>query len=141
MESTSKVIVAFDFGLKNIGLAIGQEVTRTAQTFYSLSAINGEPEWSKLDELIEEWQPKLFVVGKPLNMDGTESKIQKKSYNFSLLLSKRYSIPVELIDERLTTREARERLSCREKSLISFSDDVHETSAQIILENWFEENK
>ncbi len=141
MDSTSKVILAFDFGLKNIGLAIGQEVTRTAQTFYSLKASNGEPEWSKLDELIEEWQPKLFVVGKPLNMDGTRSKIQKKSDKFSYLLNKRYSIPVELIDERLTTKEAKERLSCKEKSPISFSKDLHQTSAQIILENWFEENR
>jgi len=64
----------FDFGLKHIGVAIGQEITSTAQTFRSLQANNGEPDWNILDILIKEWKPKLFVVGNPLNMDGSDSE-------------------------------------------------------------------
>ena len=137
MNLGSRVIIAFDFGLKHIGVAIGQEITNTAQTFFSLEAKKGEPDWNKLDILIKEWEPKLFVVGNPLNMDGSDSEIKKKSDNFSNLISRRYKIPVELIDERLTTREAKDRLKSMKDNLISSLADSHQISAQIILESWF----
>ena len=141
MNLDSKVILAFDFGLKHIGVAIGQEITNTAETFFSLKAKNGEPDWRKLDTLIKEWNPKLLVVGNPLNMDGSESEIKKKSDKFSNLINKRYNIPVELMDERLTTREAKDRLKAEEDNSASSGRDTHQIAAQIILENWFSENR
>jgi len=141
MNSGTKVILAFDFGLKHIGVAIGQEITNTAQTFFSLDAKNGEPDWSQLDPLVKEWNPKLMVVGNPLNMDGSDSEIKKNSDKFSDLINKRYNVPVELMDERLTTREARARLKSEEGSFISSGKDTHQIAAQIILENWFSENR
>ena len=141
MNSGTKVILAFDFGLKHIGVAIGQEIPNTAQTFFSLEAKNGEPHWSKLDPLVKEWNPKLLVVGNPLNMDGSDSEIKKNSDKFSDLINKRYNIPVELMDERLTTREAKARLKSEEGSFISSGKDTHQIAAQIILENWFSENR
>ena len=141
MNLDSKVILAFDFGLKHIGVAIGQEITNTAETFFSLKAKNGEPDWSKLDPLVKEWNPKLLVVGNPLNMDGSDSEIKKKSDKFSNLINKRYNIPVELMDERLTTREAKDRLKTEEDNSISSGRDTHQIAAQIILENWFAENR
>jgi putative Holliday junction resolvase len=141
MNLSSKVIIAFDFGLKHIGVAIGQEITSTAQTFHSLKANNGEPDWNILDILIKEWKPKLFVVGNPLNMDGSDSEIKKKSDKFSVLILRRYNVPVELMDERLTTREAKDRLRSKRDKLISGTGDVHQISAQIILESWFSENR
>ena len=141
MNLDTKVIVAFDFGLKHIGVAIGQEITNTAQTFFSLDAKNGEPDWSQLDLLVKEWNPKLMVVGNPLNMDGSDSEIKKNSDKFSDLINKRYNIPVELMDERLTTREAKARLKSEEGSFISSGKDTHQIAAQIILENWFSENR
>ena len=141
MNSGTKVILAFDFGLKHIGVAIGQEITNTAQTFFSLDAKNGEPDWSQLDPLVKEWNPKLMVVGNPLNMDGSDSEIKKNSDKFSDLINKRYNIPVELMDERLTTREAKARLKSEEGSFISTGKDTHQIAAQIILENWFSENR
>ena len=141
MNLSSKVIIAFDFGLKHIGVAIGQEITSTAQTFRSLQANNGEPDWNILDILIKEWNPKLFVVGNPLNMDGSDSEMKKNSDKFSNLINKRYNIPVELIDERLTTREAKDRLRSAKENLISVSVDTHQISAQIILESWFLESR
>ena len=98
--------MAFDFGLKNIGIAIGQEITRTASTFYSLKANEGKPRWVELDEIVDDWKPSLFVVGDPLNMDGTRSKIQDLSDRFSNSLNKRYDISIEKSDDRLTSREA-----------------------------------
>tara|TARA_Y100000590_G_C15444424_1_gene910152 strand:- start:392 stop:817 length:426 start_codon:yes stop_codon:yes gene_type:complete len=140
MTLDSRVIIAFDFGLKHIGVAIGQEITNTAQTLYYFQAKNGKPDWNKLDLLIEEWRPKLFVVGNPLNMDGSKSEIKRQSDKFSNLISKRYNLPVKLVDERLTTKEAKERLESSKGKFMTVSTDIHQISAQIILESWFAEN-
>ena len=109
-KGSPRVIMAFDFGTRNIGIAIGQEITRTASTFYAINANDGKPDWVELDMIINEWNPNLFVVGDPLNMDGTRSKIQESSDKFSTALNKRYDIEIEKTDERLSSREAKERL-------------------------------
>ena len=77
--------MAFDFGIKNIGIAIGQEITKTASTFYSITAIDGQPNWSELDKIINEWQPHLFVVGDPLIWMALEARF-KTSQIDSLIL-------------------------------------------------------
>ena len=131
-----RVIMAFDFGTRNIGIAIGQEITRTASTFYAINANDGQPDWVELDIIINEWNPNLFVVGDPLNMDGTRSKIQESSDKFSTALNKRYDIEIEKTDERLSSREAKERLENIQMG-IKDSRNKHSISAQIILEDWF----
>ena len=88
---------------------------------------------------MNDWQPKLFVVGNPLNMDGSDSDIKKKSDKFSTLIRQRYNIPVALMDERLTTREAKDRMKSDSGYLVDSSANTHEISAQIILESWFRE--
>ena len=130
------VIMAFDFGTKNIGIAIGQEITKTASTFYSINANDGLPDWVELDMIVKEWSPNLFIVGDPLNMDGTRSKIQDSSDKFSTALNKRYDIGIEKTDERLSSREAKERLENIQMG-IKDSRNKHSISAQIILEDWF----
>ena len=128
--------MAFDFGTKNIGIAIGQEITKTASTFYSIRANDGLPDWVELDMIVKEWNPNLFIVGDPLNMDGTRSKIQDSSDKFSTALNKRYDIDIEKTDERLSSREAKERLENIQMG-IKDSSNKHSISAQIILEDWF----
>ena len=128
--------MAFDFGTKNIGIAIGQEITKTASTFYSIHANDGLPDWVELDMIVKEWNPSLFIVGDPLNMDGTRSKIQDSSDKFSTALNKRYDIGIEKTDERLSSREAKERLENIQMG-IKDSRNKHSISAQIILEDWF----
>ena len=128
--------MAFDFGIKNIGIAIGQEITKTASTFYSLSATDGQPNWTEMDKIINEWQPNLFVVGDPFNMDGTRSKIQDLADRFSNSLNKRYDIDIEKTDERLSSREAKARLQ-NETIGTKDSSNKHSISAQVILEDWF----
>ena len=135
-KDSPRVIMAFDFGIKNIGIAIGQEITKTASTFYSIRANDGLPDWEELDMIIKEWNPNLFVVGDPLNMDGTRSKIQDSSDKFSTALNKRYDIGIEKTDERLSSREAKERLENIQMG-IKDSRNKHSISAQIILEDWF----
>ena len=128
--------MAFDFGTKNIGIAIGQEITKTASTFYSIRANDGLPDWVELDMIVREWKPNLFIVGDPLNMDGTRSKIQDSSDKFSTALNRRYDIGIEKTDERLSSREAKERLENIQMG-IKDSRNKHSISAQIILEDWF----
>ena len=136
MKKMPKVVMAFDFGLKHIGIAIGQDVTKTASTFYSISARDGVPDWNELDKIFKEWKPDIFVVGDPKNMDGSRSKIQDLSDRFSNSLNKRYDIQVEKTDERLSSREAKERLEALQIGTRD-SSNKHSISAQVILEDWF----
>ena len=132
-----RTIFAYDFGTSNIGLAVGQEVTKTAHTFFTLKAKNGIPFWDELDELVSEWSPDLFLVGNPLNMDGSRSDMQDLTDIFSKKIKDRYKIDVEKVDERLSTREALSRML--EDKVISINSDRHSLSASIILESWFQE--
>ena len=134
--SEPRIVMAFDFGIKNIGIAIGQEITKTASTFYSIKALEGQPDWNELDDIIHEWKPDLIVVGDPYNMDGSRSKIQDMSDRFSDALYKRYQIQLEKTDERLSSREANERLQNLDIGTKS-SSNKHSISAQVILEDWF----
>ena len=136
MTEESSVVMAFDYGLRNIGIVIGQNITKSASTFYSVKAKEGKPDWIKLDSIVEEWQPGLFIVGDPFNMDGTKSEFQKKIAKFSTELKKRYEIELHMIDERLTTKEAEERIKDKADG-IKDSANKHSISAQIILEDWF----
>ncbi len=136
MIEESGVVMAFDFGLRNIGIAIGQNITKSASTFYAIKAKEGEPDWMKLDSIVKEWEPSLFIVGDPINMDGTKSEFQKRILKFSNDLKKRYAINIYKMDERLTTKEAKERIKDESNGLQS-SANKHSISAQIILEDWF----
>ena len=89
MIEESGVVMAFDYGLRNIGIAIGQNITKSASTFYAVKAKEGKPDWIKLDSIVEEWKPNLFIVGDPFNMDGTKSEFQKRISKFSSELKKR----------------------------------------------------
>ena len=68
-------VLAFDFGLRHIGVAVGQSVTKTASPLTTLNANQGTPKWSEVSTVIEEWQPATLLVGLPLNMDDSESEM------------------------------------------------------------------
>ena len=136
MAKESGVVMAFDYGLRNIGIAIGQNITKSASTFYAIKAKEGVPDWMKLDSIVAEWEPGLFIVGDPFNMDGTKSRFQKEISKFSTELEKRYAIRLQMMDERLTTKEAKERILDKSDG-IKDSANKHSISAQIILEDWF----
>ncbi|MEX2326244.1 MAG: Holliday junction resolvase RuvX, partial [Pseudomonadales bacterium] len=100
--------MGFDFGMSRIGVAVGQSVTGTANPLTVLSARNGIPDWSQIENLISEWQPAVLVVGLPLNMDGTNSDMSDRARKFARRLAGRFNLPTTTMDERLTTREAKE---------------------------------
>ena len=122
----SGYILAFDYGLKHIGVAVGQFVTQTASPLATLAAKNGNPSWAEIMGLIREWQPTALIVGLPINMDETESEMSLRARIFGAALAERYGIPVTMIDERLSTRAARELDPSKS----------HEMAAVLIAESW-----
>ncbi|GKW26231.1 Holliday junction resolvase RuvX [Pectobacterium polonicum] len=135
---TSRTIIAFDFGTKSIGVAIGQEITGTARALTSFKAQEGIPDWQKVEKLLSEWQPDLVVVGLPLNMDGTEQPLTARARKFANRLHGRFGVAIELHDERLSTVEARADLFERGGFKALDKGSVDAASAVIILESWFE---
>ena len=124
-------ILAFDFGTKKIGVAVGQTITKTSSTLTIIFNSKEKINWPAIEELLNEWKPDLILVGKPLNMDGTESDIMKKVESFTKKLKKISKIECEYIDERLTSFEAKEKVADLGSTLL----DAH--AAKIILDNWF----
>lgn len=136
----SQTVIAFDFGTKSIGCAVGQSITGTAQGLPALKAEQGIPNWELIGKMLAEWQPDLLVVGLPLNMDGTEQELTQRAKKFANRLNGRFNLPVQLHDERLTTTEARSEIFARGGYKALKKDKVDSISACLILESWFENN-
>ena len=124
-------IVAFDFGTKKIGIAVGQTQTMTSSPLDIVFSKNNKINWDGIMTILEEWKPGLILVGKPLNMDGTDSDIMEKVDIFYKKLEKLTKVKCEYVDERLTSFEARQNLSELKTDLI----DAH--AAKILIDNWF----
>lgn len=135
----NRTIIAFDFGTRSIGAAIGQEVTGTASALSAFKANEGSPNWELIGKLLKEWQPDLVIVGLPLNMDGTEQPVTAQARKFANRLHGRFGVQVELHDERLTTVEARSHLFDHGGYKALNKGKVDAASAVIILESWFEQ--
>ena len=114
-------------------MAVGQSLTGTASALSTVDVRRSGPDWNELSRLIEAWQPEAMVVGLPLNMDGSEQKMTRLARRFGRQLQRRFERPVHMVDERLSTREARERLFARGHH--HANDDP--VAAEVILEGWF----
>ncbi len=138
--SSHLTALAFDYGTKKIGVAVGQSITQTASPLAILPAQDGIPDWSTIEKLIEEWQPGAFIIGMPFNMDGSENKMTLRAQKFLQRLSGRFNIPCYSIDERLSSREAKDiRKDMAEAHGKPYKDrdPIDSIAAQLILENWF----
>jgi len=134
-------VIAFDYGEKRIGVAVGQTVTNTATPLKPLKAKEGQPDWQEIMTLIKDWQPDYLLVGLPLNMDTTEQLLTRRAKKFANRLHGRFGLVVKMMDERLSSVEAREQLfeSSGFKGLSNHSIDSQ--AACLILESWFNENQ
>ena len=124
------VIIGFDFGLRRIGVAIGQTITQTATPEAIVNSKDGKPDWEHITKLFEQWQPTAIVVGLPMRLDGTEQALTQPARKFGQRLSGRYNRPVFYIEEQLSSIEAENR-GLKQKHI-----DDH--AAQILLENWLQ---
>ena len=120
--------LVFDFGLRHIGVAVAERQTRLARPLTTIGARDGVPHWQVLSALVVEWRPATLVVGEPLNMDGTSSEMSALARAFGTRLAKRYALPVEFADERLSSFEA----AARGVDAAA----IHAAAAQAIAETW-----
>lgn len=132
-------IMAFDFGTRSIGVAIGQHVTCIARPLTAFKARDGVPDWQQIERLLNEWRPDTVVVGLPLNMDGSEQPLTARARKFANRLHGRFGVQVVLHDERLSTVEARAGLFARGGYRALEKGKVDAGSAVSILESWLEQ--
>ena len=129
-------ILAFDYGTKHIGIAVGQTITRTSSPLVILNVQQeGLDIWRTIGQLVEEWKPDRLLVGQPLNMDGTPSDMMKKVNKFYTKLQAQTNIACELVDERLTSFEAKQLIESGSKEV-----RIDDLAAKIFLDSWMEQN-
>ncbi len=134
--NSSATILAFDYGLRQIGVAVGNRKTRTCQALTVLRARDGIPDWSALEALVAEWQPGLLLVGSPLNMDDTESELSRLAQKFGRRIAERCKLPVDYMDERLSSFEAKQILQESGHRGDYRKDPADSLAAKLILESW-----
>lgn len=139
--SSSEIVLGFDFGLKRIGVAVGQMITKTARPLVTVKAKEGIPEWDVIRKLIKTWRPDALIVGIPLNMDGTEQPITLNARQFAESLHEQFQLPVHGVDERLTTKDAREQIFRKGGYKALQNEQIDSVAAQLILETWLTESK
>jgi putative Holliday junction resolvase len=134
----SQNYLCFDFGLKRFGVAVGTNLLKTASELKPISAKDGIPDWNIIETLVDTWKPKGFVVGLPLNMDGTQSDMSLRATKFGKRLKGRFNKPVEMMDERLSSFEAKAYVKEKTNRYVDFGDhSVDGAAACLILESWF----
>lgn len=135
------MVLGFDFGMKFIGVATGQDVTNTATPLTSLRALDGIPAWHEIESLINSWKPSAIIVGLPLQMDGATQLTTHCATKFANRLRNKFKIPVHLVDERLSTWEAKQRLKSPTKNpKYQQLPELNAIAAAILVEQWLQEN-
>jgi putative Holliday junction resolvase len=134
-----EVIMAFDYGARRIGVAVGQTTTASASPAGVID-VRGTPDWKALARLVREWSPSRLLVGLPYKMDGSDTLLTATCRAFAVEIESRFGLPVELVDERLTSaaatsdlRDAR-RSGARTRRVRREDIDAH--AARLILETW-----
>jgi len=135
-----QTLLAFDYGTRNIGVATGQTITSSANSLTPLKAKDGVPDWNQVEKLIQDWKPDLVLVGLPLNMDETESELSARARKFANRIHGRFNVKIELVDERLTSFEAKGEVMSRGGSRDYKNNPVDSIAARLILESWLDRN-
>ena len=130
-------VVAIDFGLKYLGIAASSRLIPRPFGITTLIAQSGKlKDWSKLEEILAEYKPHTILVGLPLNMDGSESEMSERAKAFGESLCSRTSIPVQFVDERLSSWEVRKKNQENSKNKQKKTSKIHEESACLIAQTW-----
>ena len=124
-----KTVMAFDYGTRRIGVAIGNTFTRTGQAVKTISESNDDTRFKAIEDLIKEWEPNQLVVGLPCHPDGAEHEMTAKAKRFGNQLHGRFQLPVDWVDERYTSVVLEGNPEMR--------DNLDAQSAALILEQYF----
>lgn len=129
-------VLAFDYGLSQIGLAVGNTQLNTSQPLTTIQAKDGIPRWEVVGELLKEWMPDIVLVGLPLNMDGSEGEMCQRARKFAARLEGRFRAKVTMVDERLTSFAAKELLQEQGHRGDYKRQPADAMAAKLILETW-----
>src|SRR3984885_13413245 len=136
-----QTLLAFDFGLKRIGIASGDTLTGTAAPRPAAAVHQQGPDWDAIAREVRMLSPRRLVVGAPYNADGTPGAIAPAARRFAAELEKRFGLPVNMVDERWSSLEANEALKARrasgERRKRIRREDIDSAAAAVILERWF----
>lgn len=137
---TALTIMGFDYGRKRIGVAIGQQLAATTRSLDTVAVRENKPDWDHISHLLDEWQPDLLLIGLPMNMDGSEHDMSKAARRFANQLNGRYQLPIELVDERLSSVEAESIIhEARRHGSIKKSkakQAIDQIAAELIIQTW-----
>ena len=131
-ERAAGTVLAFDFGLKRIGVAIGEPELGTAHPLPAIAAA-GDARFAAIGKLVREWRPAQLLVGRPLSSGGSPRLVTRQAERFARRLEGRFRLPVARVDERFTSVEAEHRLRGQKRK------PVDSVAAQLILEQYFDE--
>ncbi len=134
------MVLAFDFGSRRIGVAVGQTLTRSATAAGTVASHAGTPDWAAVDTCIAQWAPARLLVGLPYNMDGSDTTTTAACRAFGETLARRSRLPVEYVDERLTSNAAYDELRDERRSGTRARrirpGDIDANAARLILLTW-----
>lgn len=133
------IVLGFDFGLRRVGVAVGQAVTGTASALAVLRNRDDGLDWPACDALIKTWRPQTLLVGLPLDRDGQEQQMTHAARAFAKTLEQRYAMPVHLVDERFTSRAANSEFVAARRAGLARRKDAQMLDAQAarrIVEQW-----
>ena len=139
--SSASTLLGFDFGLSNIGVAVGNTLTKEARPLTILSANNGKPNWDAVIALIEEWQPDSLVVGNPIDESGQATELSEKALRFARQLNGRLQLHVWLHDERFSSKEAKSRAREMGHKGDYAAHPIDDLAASIILASWLQNGR
>jgi len=135
-------VLGFDVGSKLIGVAVGNRITGSARALDTIAMRDGQPDWNALDRLHQGWSPDTLVVGLPLDLDGGEQPASRLARRFAEAVRTRYGMPVALVDERHSSREASRRFADARAAGLKRRRDgtrIDAEAAAVILERWLAE--
>lgn len=136
--TVSGTVLGFDFGVKRIGVAVGETATRIASPLGAIEAVANEARWRRIDALVGEWHPVAFVVGEPHHADGSEHEVAKLAAKFARRLAGRYNLPVMMVDETLTSAAAESELA-QVRTRAAAKSDVDALAAAMILQSFLDD--
>jgi putative Holliday junction resolvase len=134
-------VLAFDFGTRRIGVAVGNTVTRHAHPLTTIAAEANAERFAAIAALVREWQPARLVVGLPVHADGTEHDMTARARRFARQLEGRLGLPVVLVDERWTSAEARTRLREVDADRRDRREARDQVAAQLILQAHLDDDR
>ncbi|MFC0820903.1 Holliday junction resolvase RuvX [Moraxella marmotae] len=138
---TTTLILALDYGVKKMGMALGNSLTCDARPFDILAMDNGQPDWDNLLGIIKQWGIHQVLVGLPLNMDGSESMLSKRAHKFARRLAhrlaeRRQAVAVMIYDERLSSKQAR-ATALENGWITSIHEPIDDIAACLLIDSYY----